>query len=98
MLVGSCDIQNDINIRVGEKLIHIVVQLRDIVLLYSVLRAFSDKVADADYLDILEHIGDIFKIYAGNSAYSDKTDSYLSHVVLRLCLNTSLRCFQNVRL
>ena len=45
-------------------------RLRDIVLLYSVLRAFSDKVADTDYLDILEHIGDIFKIYAGNSAYS----------------------------
>ena len=35
---------------------------------------------------------------AGNSAYSDKTDSYLSHVILRICLNTSLRCFQNVRL
>ena len=79
VLVGAGDVQDNVDLRVGEELVHILVELRNVVVLHRIFRALRDQVAHADDLNFLEALRDVFEINAGNRAASDKTDLYFAH-------------------
>ena len=76
VLVGAGDVQHDVHLGIGEQLVHIVVELGDVVLLDRIFSALADEVADADDLDVLESLGDVLQVDAGNGADTDKADSF----------------------
>lgn len=75
----TCNIQNDIDVRVGKKLIHIVVNFRYRVVLRGVLRLFADEVADSDNLNFAEQLSDVFEVDAADASDTDKTDFECFH-------------------
>ena len=79
MLIGSCEIQDDVDLRIGEGIVHRLVKLRDVVVFLSVLSSFADEIADADELDLLEGLGDVLQIDAADRAAADHGNFFDSH-------------------
>ena len=75
MLVGTGDVEDEVNIGIGKHIMHRFVQLGNVVLFNRTFCAFADQIADTDDFDVLKLVGNIFQIDAGNGTDTDNTDS-----------------------
>ena len=86
VLVGAGEIQNDIHLGVCEQLVHILVELGDMILPDGILGPLADEVADTDDLDVLVQVGDILQIDAGDTTDTDDTDLFHGDFSLSVCV------------
>ena len=80
MLVGTGDVQYDVNVFVTEELVHILINARDAVFRHGALRLLADQVAHADDLHLAEEAGQIFQVDPADGADADEAYSHFSHV------------------
>ena len=84
MLIGAGDVEHHVHLGVCKQLVHIVIELGNVVFLDGVLCPLADEVADADDFNVLEAVGDVLQVDARNGTNAYEAD---------FCHGNLLRCF-----
>ena len=84
VLIGTCEIEHDVDLGICKKLVHRVVDLGNAVLSLRLLSALANEVTNCDELYVAKSFLEILEIDAGNA--TDTDHSYLHHSLFLLNL------------
>ena len=74
VLVGARQVQHDLHLRIGEGVVHGVVDFGHAVLGGGLLGALAHEIAHADELQLPEGLGDVLQINSADIAHADHGD------------------------